>query len=114
MELIMDAYGSHEVAVSAMVASDEIILVTGRSSYSFVLEDPAERRGLLRGGSATGQTAYFCGTLDGPASFHASGIRPGARALFLVDDGASGIACRRFLTSTVREVHIIKRNGEPA
>ena len=110
MELIMDAHASSEVAVSAMAASDEIVLVTDHNTYRFVVEDPIERRGLLRGGGvAASQTAYFCGTLDGEASFRASAIRPGARALFLVEEAAY---CRRFLTSRVREVRLIKGNGE--
>jgi hypothetical protein len=110
MELIMDVHPSPEVPVSAMAASDEIVFVTDHNIYRFVVEDPAERRGLLRGGGVSaGQIAYFCGALDGEASFRPSAIRAGARALFLVEEAAY---CRRFLTSRVREVRIIKRSQE--
>ena len=85
------------------------MLVTDHSTYRFTLHDPVERRGFLRGGRVTvGQTAYFCGTLDGPASFRPSTIRPGARALFLVEEGADRTNCRRFLTSKLIEVRVIR------
>ena len=106
MELIMDAPVSQEVPVSAMAASDEIVLVTGNSTYRVLVEDPAERRGLLRGGrTAVGQTAYFCGILEGAASFRSSTLRAGSRALFLVQEPT---CCRRFLTSKLVEVHVIR------
>ena len=111
MELSMDVHTAREVAVGSIAPSDEIVLVTGQSTYRFVLQDAAERRGLLHGGkTATGQTAYFCGTLDGPASFRPSTIRPGARALFLLEEGSDRAQCRRFLTSKLVEVRVIRRH----
>ena len=101
-----------EVTLDALASRDEVVLVTTHNTYRFVVEEPGESRGLLRGGRLPAdRTAFLCGVYDGPASFRVGRLVPGGRALFVVEEGhASGY--RRLVTSSLVDVWVEKVNGE--
>ena len=98
-----------EVALEGLAAHDEIVLVTAHNTYRFVVEDPSESRGLLRGARLPAhRTAFLCGVYDGPASFRVGRLVPGGRALFVVEEGPSSEGFRRLVTSSLVDVRVEK------
>jgi hypothetical protein len=95
-----------ELSLGGLNASDEIMIRTGNSVYSFSVTDPAGRRGVLSGGSLDGQKveAALVGSLveggEKNTTFLTS-LKTGARALFYVDLGGG---VKRLLTSAVTDL----------
>jgi hypothetical protein len=106
---------THESSGTTLAPWDEVVLVTSRSTYHFVVGDSDDRCGILHGGNlAEGRRGVFCGVFDDTNTFHPAKFRVGARALFLVaspsDHSQSDASpVKRVLTSKLREVRVVRR-----
>ena len=99
---------AHDGAGAALAPRDAVVLVTSRSTYTFLVEDPCECKGVLVGGQLPGgRRAVFGGVFDGPGTFRAATLRAGARAGFFVD-GADASQFSRFITSRVLEIRVVR------
>jgi hypothetical protein len=92
--------------------SDRIMIRTQNSEYRFSVVDPAERKGVLTGGSLGDQhrNAVLVGVLSGGANSFASdtaGLKTGARALFYLT-ARNGV--ERLITSIITS---LKRTKPP-
>jgi len=94
-----------EIAFNNMSDSDRITIRTQNSEYQFSVIDPAERRGVLSGGSlgAAHRDAVLVGTLGGTDHLSAdiTGLKTGGRALFYLK-AKHGV--ERLITSVITEI----------
>src|SRR5262249_10087804 len=110
------AGGTPEIELDQIGAADSILIHTRNSQYRFSIVDPAQRRGILSGGSFGDDMhdATLVGALatgSDPADSDTSWLRTNSRALFYVRAEA-GI--KRFTTSLItRLTHIRKRGSAP-
>jgi hypothetical protein len=102
------------MAVDPVSHANRMLIQTANSIYLFVVTVPAERRGLLVGGTlgecpASPQLVGAITEATG-ASADASCLRTGSRAVFTVE--SDGV-CKRVITSgVVRLAHAQIRSGE--
>jgi hypothetical protein len=94
-----------EMGFNNMSDSDRIVIRTQNSEYQFSITDPAERRGVLSGGSLGTQQrdAVLVGTLGGTNQLSAdvTGLKTGRRALFYLK-AKHGV--ERLITSIITEI----------
>ncbi|HET9531163.1 MAG TPA: hypothetical protein VFQ92_12475 [Blastocatellia bacterium] len=105
---------SGEVTFDDLQARDEVLIQTKNNQYRFVIIDPAEKRGLLSGGSLRNRQreAILVGTLaENTRSFAIESpvIRAGERVLFCLIDGNE--AENFFTTGIQRLAHLRESNG---
>jgi hypothetical protein len=105
--------GAESDLCTALDTRDSIVLVTARSTYTFVVDEPEECRGLLSGGCVDAdRTAFFCGAYDRTRGFHPRTPSVGERALFLVSDPEDISGFARLITSNIVEVRVVRSGGD--
>jgi hypothetical protein len=108
IETVFNEDIAKEVTLEGLFLSDEIMIRTGNSIYSFSVTDPFERRGILSGGALDGMEvpAALVGSVvegEGGSCTFLSGLKTGARALFYIEIG-QGV--KRLLTSAVTDLFL--------
>ncbi|MFY9555965.1 MAG: zinc ribbon domain-containing protein [Blastocatellia bacterium] len=102
-----------EIELDQISAYDSILIHTRNSEYRFSIVDPAQRRGVLSGGTFGDDThdATLVGALireSDPGDSDTSWLKTDARALFYLRAEA-GIT--RFTTSMITKLAHIRRNS---
>lgn len=102
-----------EIELDQVAAADSILIHTRNSQYRFSIVDPAQRRGILSGGSFGDDMhdATLVGALavgSDPADSDTLWLRTNARALFYLRAEA-GI--KRFTTSLITRLTHVRSNG---
>ena len=95
-----------ELSLRDLCQSEEIMIQTANSIYSFSVTDPVERRGILSGGVLEGLEVYAAlagSVLEGEGDSYSflSGLKTGTRALFYIEFGSDVM---RLFTSAIKDL----------
>ena len=106
----MSGDSNAEVTFASLQPNDRLVMETGRSVYTFILTDKANRKGYLVGGNVTQpREAVFSGSLLQPdRQLWEGGVRAGARATFflVVPTEMSGFS--QVVTSPLVRVKVVR------
>jgi hypothetical protein len=105
----MSGDSTEEVAFASLQPNDRLVMETGRSVYTFILTDKANRKGYLVGGNVTQpREAVFSGSLSSERQLWEGGVRSGSRATFflVVPTEMSGFS--QVVTSPLVRVKVVR------
>jgi hypothetical protein len=105
----MSGDSTAEVTFASLQPNDRLVMETGRSVYTFILTDKANRKGYLVGGNVTQpREAVFSGSLEPNRQLWEGGVRAGARATFflVVPTEMSGFS--QVVTSPLLRVKLVR------
>lgn len=103
------------VSFAELAAGDQLVIETVRSTYTFLMSDPAQRLGALGGGCLReSQAAYAVGAVSGEHAFWKGGVRVGDRAVFLSPIQQTHDTSARLVTSQVVRIRVLWREPRAA
>lgn len=103
------------VSFAELAVGDQLVIETERSTYTFSMSDPSQRRGALQGGSLPeDHEAFAVGAVSGAHAFWKGGVRVGDRAVFLSPMIQEHDTSARLVTSHVVGIRIRWREPRAA